>query len=202
MSSHSNRTLFFDIETTSIPSFSVQNIKEAEMTCFCGLYGETDNTTDNGESVQVCLKKEYTEEQKAQCIESIGKVLDEAKIIIAFNADAFDLVVMQKYYDSARFDRWKNKCIDPMVTVKRLNQGYPKSLQALATANGIEGKTGDGANAPKLWETGQYDELLDYCLNDVRILQQLWNKDHIVLPAKVKKYEKVIPFQTVFIIPF
>ena len=51
--------------------------------------------------------------------------------------------------------------------------GY--SLDACARANlgWRNGKTGDGAMAPVLWQHGQYGQVADYCLNDVFLLARL-----------------------------
>src|SRR5262249_39461546 len=45
--------------------------------------------------------------------------------------------------------------------------GY--NLDALAKANGIEGKFGDGAMAPIWWQQGKRGQVIDYCLQDVTI---------------------------------
>ncbi len=38
------------------------------------------------------------------------------------------------------------------------------------------GKTGSGADAPVLWQTGFYTRVIDYCLNDVRLTKMLLDK--------------------------
>ena len=47
-------------------------------------------------------------------------------------------------------------------------------LDAVCRANGIPGKTGDGASAPLLYQTGQYGKLIDYCLGDVHATLRLY----------------------------
>ena len=49
--------------------------------------------------------------------------------------------------------------------------GY--GLDATAQANGLPGKTGHGALAPVLWQRGEYGSVIDYCLEDVRLTEQL-----------------------------
>ena len=49
--------------------------------------------------------------------------------------------------------------------------GY--SLDAIAQANNLGAKTGHGAEAPKLWKQGKYQEVIDYCKNDVLITRRL-----------------------------
>jgi hypothetical protein len=52
--------------------------------------------------------------------------------------------------------------------------GY--NLNNLAIKNGLKGKTGTGELAPKLWQDGRHQEVIDYCLNDVKLLKQLYFK--------------------------
>lgn len=53
------------------------------------------------------------------------------------------------------------------------------------------GKTGDGALAPELWQTGFHTRVIDYCLNDVRLTKMLLDKilrhGHINNPVQPEK---------------
>lgn len=51
-------------------------------------------------------------------------------------------------------------------------KGFSYSLDAIARANGAA-KTGSGVLAPQLWQQGKFQEVIDYCLNDVRITHEL-----------------------------
>jgi hypothetical protein len=51
-------------------------------------------------------------------------------------------------------------------------EGYSYSLDNLAKANGMK-KTGSGSLAPKLWQDGREQEVIDYCLNDCRLTRDL-----------------------------
>ena len=50
---------------------------------------------------------------------------------------------------------------------------YPRSigfsLDAICAANGIQRKTGDGANAALLWQNGKHQKVVDYCMNDIQM---------------------------------
>lgn len=52
--------------------------------------------------------------------------------------------------------------------------GY--SLGALAETNLSTGKSGSGELAPMLWQEGKYQEVIDYCLNDVKLLVELYKR--------------------------
>lgn len=47
------------------------------------------------------------------------------------------------------------------------------SLDTLARANFLAGKSGDGAQVPILWQQGKLGQVIDYCLNDTRQLVKL-----------------------------
>lgn len=49
-------------------------------------------------------------------------------------------------------------------------------LDDLATLYGIENKTGDGKGAVDLYKLGRFDDLENYCLKDVEITEQVYNK--------------------------
>ena len=49
-------------------------------------------------------------------------------------------------------------------------------LDAVAKANGYEGKTGHGARAPIWYQQGDIGKVIDYCLEDVRLTKELIDK--------------------------
>ena len=49
--------------------------------------------------------------------------------------------------------------------------GY--GLDATAKANGLTGKTGWGGSAPIDWQKARFGKVIDYCLEDVRLLRRL-----------------------------
>lgn len=51
-------------------------------------------------------------------------------------------------------------------------KGFTYKLDAIARANGFA-KTGSGSLAPQLWQQGKHQEVIDYCMNDVKITKQL-----------------------------
>ena len=51
-------------------------------------------------------------------------------------------------------------------------KGFSYSLDAISKANGMA-KTGHGALAPQLWQDGKHQEVIDYCLNDVKLTVQI-----------------------------
>lgn len=51
-------------------------------------------------------------------------------------------------------------------------KGHSYSLGAIASANGAA-KTGSGDAAPQLWQDGKHQEVIDYCVNDVKLTVEL-----------------------------
>ena len=48
-------------------------------------------------------------------------------------------------------------------------------LDAICKANGLGEKSGDGANAAVLWQRGKHQEVIDYCLNDIKLTRKLFD---------------------------
>ncbi len=68
--------------------------------------------------------------------------------------------------------------------------GY--SLNALATSNLEFQKSGSGELAPMLWQDGKRDEVIKYCLNDVKLLVELEKLPFLIDPTdpEIKLYIK------------
>jgi DEAD/DEAH box helicase domain-containing protein len=72
-------------------------------------------------------------------------------------------------------------------------RGYTYSLNAITRANGFA-KSGHGALAPKLWQQGKHEEVIDYCLNDCKITWEIWKKyvsGELIDPNTGKKLKPV-----------
>ena len=87
-------------------------------------------------------------------------------------------------------------------------------LDAICKANGLGEKSGDGANAAVLWQKGKYQEVIDYCENDIKLTRKLFdliqekgeikdprednfyfkkhNPDFVFKPIKVRKLEEIL----------
>ncbi|WP_027250452.1 hypothetical protein [Planktothrix agardhii] len=51
-------------------------------------------------------------------------------------------------------------------------KGFSYSLGAIAIANGFT-KTGTGSGAARLWQDGKHQEVINYCVNDVKLTVEL-----------------------------
>lgn len=112
--------------------------------------------------------------------EELQDLIDSAERVIGFNSLSFDdnLLKANGFDIQTTYDLLCEVRIasgQPPHFIKGVTKaGY--SLNALAKANLNYCKTGDGANAAILWQQGRKQEVIDYCINDVRILKDLYDK--------------------------
>ncbi len=117
-------------------------------------------------------------------IDKLGDKLKETDLIIGFAINRFDLPVLSKHYDFNLFDIPSIDILDDI----EIASGKRVSLDILARENLGEGKTGKGADAPKLYEEGRLEELRKYCENDVKITKKVYelakNQGHLMIPKR------------------
>lgn len=105
-------------------------------------------------------------------------LIDKRTWIVGFNSLSFDNLLCQaneitipieKSYDIL-VEVWKAAGLGSTFRFPT-HTGY--GLDALCNANAIRGKTGSGARAPILWQQGKIGQVIDYCLNDVKMTKEL-----------------------------
>lgn len=107
-------------------------------------------------------------------------IVNRADEIVGFNSHSFDDPLCAAHGIQIE------STIDLLAEVRVLT-GMPRhyvrgktragySLERLALANLGRGKTGTGANAPKLWQAGKKDEVVAYCLNDIKLTKALYDR--------------------------
>lgn len=103
----------------------------------------------------------------------LERLVGERDGVIGFNIQYFDYTVMQPYF--------KNLDLSTVYTVdimKHLEDalGFRVPLSAVAKATLGEGKSGHGRDATVLFRQGKMDELKKYCLDDVRLTKEIYEK--------------------------
>lgn len=100
-------------------------------------------------------------------------LVDDRDLRISFNGIGFD-------------DKVINHCINkgvPAVNhydlLQEIYSAYGRrfagsGLNSMCEANGLGGKTGNGALAPVMWQRGQVGAVIDYCLSDVKLTKELF----------------------------
>ena len=119
-------------------------------------------------------------------IEDLKAVIARTDVVAGFNIINFDNKVLAPYDVIVP----ESKCYDLLAEIARA-AGTPKdykglSLDAVCEANFKTGKTGDGGNAPILYQRKRFGELFDYCLADVRLTKKIFDRimeiGHIINP--------------------
>ncbi len=152
------REIVFDIETKNIFDDVGKNDPTLLDISVVGLY---DSATDSYSS--------YDESE----FPKLWKIIEQADVLIGFNSDHFDIPLLDKYYPG---DLFAIKSIDIMVAVKNA-LGRRLGLGNIASATLGVGKSADGLEATRWWKEGKYQEVRDYCLQDVKVTKMLY--DHI-----------------------
>jgi len=113
------------------------------------------------------------------------ELVDQADEIVGFNSLSFDDNLMQA-------NNVKIQTTYDLLAEVRVAAGMPPhyvrgvtragySLNELAFRNlGVQ-KTGQGDEVPKQWQDGKFIEVIDYCLNDVRLLKELYDRRSALL---------------------
>jgi hypothetical protein len=107
---------------------------------------------------------------------------NQADLIVGFNSLSFDDNLLR-----ANGFEVPSTSFDLLVEVRKASgqgdghyhygitrKGY--ALKDLAAANLKYNKTGSGELAPVLWQQGKHQEVIDYCLRDIRITKELYFK--------------------------
>jgi DEAD/DEAH box helicase domain-containing protein len=112
-------------------------------------------------------------------------IFERADIIVGYNSEHFDIPILGRYYTG---DLTKIKSVDLLKEVKNV-LGRRLKLDNLAEATLGKKKSGDGLEAQKWWDQGLFDKVRDYCLDDVRITNELYEYAKKNGKLKYKDYE-------------
>jgi DEAD/DEAH box helicase domain-containing protein len=98
------------------------------------------------------------------------RMLENCSLLIGFNNKGFDDQVVSAYF--AEIDKVPK--FDILEEVYK-NLGFRVKLDNIAHATLGVGKSGDGLKAIQLYREGKIEELRAYCLDDVKITQQIYD---------------------------
>ena len=111
--------------------------------------------------------------------EALDVLLSDGYTLVTFNGAGFDLKVLAdecgpRHDYAAWFAEMARGHIDMFFDLF-CRLGYGPGLNALAKGMGLGGKTEgvDGAMAPDMWQSGRYQEVIDYCIQDTRLTLQV-----------------------------
>lgn len=96
--------------------------------------------------------------------------LEKASMLVGFNINKFDLPVLAPYY-LGKMSQFKT--LDILEEVEKV-LGFRVSLDNIAQETLGQKKTGHGYMAIDYFRRGEWDKLISYCLEDVRITKELY----------------------------
>ena len=99
------------------------------------------------------------------------KLFAQADLLIGFNSKSFDNVVLQPYFSN--LDLNKVPHLDILEETTRV-LGHRLKLESIAQSTLYEGKSGSGLDAIKYYREGDWDSLIKYCLDDVRVTKEVY----------------------------
>ena len=100
----------------------------------------------------------------------LGDWLKQASLIIGFNSKNFDFTALQPYF---RFKLSKLPHLDILEEIQHA-LGHRLKLDSVAQSTLGEGKSGSGLDALRYFKNNDWDSLIRYCLDDVRVTRDLY----------------------------
>lgn len=149
------KNIIFDIETKN--TFEMVN---------------SDKPKDLDISV-ICIYESDTEKYSSFWEKDFGKLwplLEKASMLTTFNGDHFDIPILQKY---CPVDLSKIKSLDLLKEVKN-SIGKRIKLDTIAGATLGINKSGNGLDAVRWWNEGEYEKIEKYCLQDVKVTKDVF----------------------------
>jgi DEAD/DEAH box helicase domain-containing protein len=135
----------------------------------------------------------FTEEK----IGGLFNLFEKASVVIGFNSNSFDLVVLKPYYvgNLMAFSRF-----DLLESVReKTGKRYP--LDDLVHATLGKGKSGHGLQAIEFFREGKMKELISYCTDDVILTKELFDfgvhNGFIYLPTAMSKLKIPVDWRRV-----
>lgn len=151
-----------------------------------------DVSTDN------LSKSDYVVKPLSELKYDLDNHLSKGGSILGHNIAVFDLAILRDSMDIHCI----NKCIS--------NKQYIDTSKDLLSAHGEriplsnlvkcslgDSKLMDSADAPKLWKMGKYDEVIEYCMKDTKLVYDLWQygKENGIVKAFSIEKEKFVDLE-------
>ncbi|MFH0873239.1 MAG: ribonuclease H-like domain-containing protein [Candidatus Komeilibacteria bacterium] len=126
--------------------------------------------------ISVCGVYSYARDQyrafREHEFEEMLDWLKAADLIIGFNSKHFDFTVLQPYYPN--FNLGQLPHLDILEEITNV-LGRRLKLESVAQETLGHGKSGDGLDAIRYFRAGDWDSLITYCLDDVRVTKEVYD---------------------------
>lgn len=130
-------------------------------------------------------------------LSQLFQLFEQASLLIGFNSQSFDLVVLNQYYVG---DLFKFPHFDILDDVKA-QSGHRYPLDDLVKATLNKGKTGHGLQAINFFREGRLKELKQYCEDDVMLTKELLDygvqNHHVYLPTAISRVKLAVNWATI-----
>lgn len=160
----------FDIETTGL--------KESdEVTAVCALLHFCAGGREPEERRYNVVELQGDRRREEKLCAEVVRLLDGAQRIVSYNGEHFDLPFLARWAGrtgvAADPSAWHTKSLDYYrLILKRTGQSYKMQGLCIENALPVE-KSGSGLDAVRWARTGEWDKLMRYCMQDVRVLHAL-----------------------------
>lgn len=135
------------------------------ITCLCIVL------SDNDEPIVYSGVPQIDKYQCAEIVRKLESLVEDGYMITGFNSLGFDFLVLGM--ESGLLNECKTLALNHLDLFFQLfaQLGYAPGLDKLARGLGLGAKTEgvNGAKAPQMWLGGRYQEVIDYCVQDVRL---------------------------------
>lgn len=104
-------------------------------------------------------------------LKDLWPLLEHTDRLVGFNIKGFDLPVLGAYYPG---DLMRIPAVDLMYLLEE-KIGFRVSLDSVASATLGTQKSGSGLKAVAYYAAGEWDKLIAYCLDDVKLTRELYD---------------------------
>lgn len=120
-------------------------------------------------------------------LHKLWPILESADVLVGYNSDHFDIPILNKYYAG---DLTKFKSVDLLKEIKSV-LGRRLKLDGVAEATLGRKKSGNGLEAVEWWKQGLKEKVMQYCLDDVAITDELYRYAIKNKKLKYKDFDSV-----------
>jgi len=174
--------LAFDIETAKdIPEadFNWRPYRPLGIACAAALKcDDKEPLLWHGLNTDGTPAKQMSKAEAGNVVGELIKLVEQGYTLLTWNGLGFDLDILAE--ESGAYAECKDLALNHVDMMFHVfcDRGFPVALEKAAEALKIPGKPPgmSGLLAPRLWAKGQYQEVLDYVTQDVRITLEIAHK--------------------------
>lgn len=157
--------LAFDLETAKITEDGIDLLQQRPLGIACCATLTSDGILKTWDG----LLDKMVPQQCRRLIEYLLEMSEQGYTIVTFNGCGFDFDILAE--ESGARAICRKLAIDhiDMAFAMFAEKGFMVSLQSICEGMGLPGKSGSGADAPRLWAEGKREEVLAYVSRDVEV---------------------------------